>query len=150
MQSLDRAICLLFALFMAFASTEARGQRYTISGTVSAVQSGEALIGANVSAVSLELGTASNNFGFYSLTLPETDSLAILFSHVGFEPQIKKVYLVADIVLNVGLVERTADLDQVTVTAERVNAANVGETRMGVVDVPIQAVERLPAIPGGG
>ena len=59
-------------------------QNYTISGTLTDATTGEALIGANVFVISLQKGTTTNNYGFYSLTLPQTDSLGIAFTYVGY------------------------------------------------------------------
>ena len=149
--NLIRSICLMGSMLGAMAwltASPASAQRHTISGTITDAETGEVLIGANVVAVTLDKGTASNNYGFYSLTLPRTDSLAILFSYLGFEPQLKKVYLTENIVLNVLLRATSTTLGEVAVTAERTNADNVRQTFMGVVDVPIRAVERLPAILG--
>lgn len=153
MRSFGRAtgsLLLLSALLCVAAPADSATaqRRFTLSGTITDQRSGEVLIGANIIAVTLDKGTASNNYGFYSLTLPRADSLTIVFSFVGFEPQVKKVYLTSDIVFNVGLAETAEVLDVVTIMADRANADNVRNTRMGVVDVPIQAVERLPAILG--
>ena len=123
-------------------------QKYTLSGTITDEQSGEVLIGANVLAVTTDKGTASNTYGFYSLTLPRADSLTVLFSYLGYQAQLKKIYLTDDIVLDIELASGNAVLGEVTVSAERANADNVRRTQMGVIDVPIQAIERLPALLG--
>lgn len=123
-------------------------QKHTLSGTITDAQTGETLIGAGILAVTLDKGTASNTYGFYSLTLPRTDSLTVLFSFLGYTPQLKKVYLTQDIALDVRLEPTSTQLGEITVSAERANADNVRVTRMGVMDVPIQAVETLPAILG--
>ena len=113
--------CLLGALIVLTSNT-AFAQRHTISGTITDVETGEVLIGANVVAVTLDTGTASNTYGFYSLTLPQRDSLTLVYSFLGFEPQIKKIYLSTNIALDIALSPRSANLDEVTVTADRLSA----------------------------
>lgn len=62
-------LCSLFLLF--FAVLTASAQKQTISGYVEDAASGERLIGASVFPVQdLTRGTASNAYGFYSLTIP--------------------------------------------------------------------------------
>ncbi|MGB1306542.1 MAG: carboxypeptidase-like regulatory domain-containing protein, partial [Flavobacteriales bacterium] len=46
-------------------------QKYTISGFVNDNENGESLIGVNVIVQEKLVGTTSNTYGFYSLTLPE-------------------------------------------------------------------------------
>ncbi len=124
-------------------------QRHTVSGTITDAESGEVLIGANVYVVSLELGAATNAYGFYSLTIPEADSLALIVSYVGYHPQVKSLSLRDDITLDVQM-ERTVSLmNELTVTGQREEArAAIRQTRMSVVDVPVRMIEDLPAILG--
>ncbi len=143
-----RPTACLIVLFIFLTGQPVNAQKYTLSGTITDGQSGEVLIGANVLAVTLNKGTASNTYGFYSLTLPRADSLTLLFSYLGYQSQLKKIYLTQDIELDIRLESANAVLGEITVSAERSNADNVRQTRMGVVDVPIRVIERLPAILG--
>ena len=143
-----RPAVFLVALITFGMGQPVHAQKSTLSGTLTDGQSGEMLIGANVLAVTMDKGTASNTYGFYSLTLPTTDSLTVLFSYIGYHPQLKKIYLTDDIVLDVQLEPARSVLGEVTVEAERANADNVRRTQMGVIDVSIRAIERLPAILG--
>ncbi len=139
---------VLIALMVFAVSSPSVAQNYTLSGHITDVESGEDLIGATVLAVTLDRGAASNTYGFFSLTLPKTDSLTVLFSFLGYQPQLKKIYLTQDVALDIQLKASSTLLSEIAVTAERANADYVRQTRMGVVDVPIQAVEKLPAILG--
>lgn len=57
--------------------------RYTLSGTLKDADSGEVLIGATVYITFIQKGTTSNTYGFYSITLPEKDSMGVVFSYLG-------------------------------------------------------------------
>ena len=59
-------------------------QTATLSGFVRDASSGEALIGATVILKELQTGTASNAFGFYSITVPK-GSYTISYSFIGFK-----------------------------------------------------------------
>jgi len=58
--------------------------KYTISGYLKDKRNSETLLGATVYAKGTSMGTATNSYGFYSLTLPE-GSYEIIFSFIGFE-----------------------------------------------------------------
>ncbi len=66
-------------------------QKFTINGYVKDANTGEYLIGANVfNRVDYD-GTATNTFGFYSLTLGQ-DSVMLVASYVGYEPMVLQFY----------------------------------------------------------
>ena len=142
-----RAALCLFPVILFFA-TESLGQKYTISGIVRDADSGEVLIGASIHALSFATGTVSNRYGFYSLTLPQSDSTTIAYTFIGFEPQVKKVYLDDNLRLDIDLVSAETILEGIIVTAETAAEKNVRSTQMSVIDVPIRFVEELPAILG--
>ena len=57
--------------------------KFTVSGTISNKNSNETLIGVNVSVSGIKTGVTTNEYGFYSLTLPK-GGYEIIFSYVGF------------------------------------------------------------------
>jgi hypothetical protein len=57
---------------------------YTVSGYVQDIQTGERLIGATIYSPSRNAGTTTNQFGFFSLTLP-LDTNALQVSYVGYD-----------------------------------------------------------------
>ena len=46
-------------------------QKFTLSGTISDAKSNETIIGVNVYIPELKTGTTTNEYGFYSITLPK-------------------------------------------------------------------------------
>ena len=127
------------------ANTSAQAQ-FTLSGFITDSQSGEKLIGANLFVHGLNTGTVTNNYGFYSLTLP-ADSLYLTISYIGYEPRNFSMDLTQDIELNVELVPEAITLDGVEIVAERIED-RVASTEMSVVDVPITEVKKLPVLFG--
>ena len=64
-------------------------EKYSISGNITDSH-GESLIGANIYVSELNVGTSSNNYGFYSLTLPK-GIYNIVYSYIGFNTETKQV-----------------------------------------------------------
>jgi len=123
-------------------------QNHTISGYVRGAETGEAMIGVTIYATKYKTGVATNNYGFYSLTLPQTDSLGIVFSYIGYTPQIKKIFFTQDFKLNIKLAPSTNMLETFSVSATKNNDDNVQKPTMSVIDVPIEKIKELPAILG--
>ncbi|MBN1108142.1 MAG: TonB-dependent receptor [Bacteroidales bacterium] len=120
--------------------------RHTISGFVREAGSGELLTGVNVYLSDHRTGTVTNNYGFFSLTLPETDSLVVTASYVGFKPETRKIALRRDTELNFDL-ESNAMLDEVKITAEKTEKQSES-ARMSTISVPVAQVKNVPSLLG--
>ncbi|MEL6534174.1 MAG: TonB-dependent receptor [Bacteroidota bacterium] len=88
----------------------------TVSGYVTDLRTGEALIGVSVFDTLSHQGTATNGYGFYSLVLP-AGSRSIRFSYVGYQTGWLAIGGTTDQVLNMGLTSETQTLQQVVVEA---------------------------------
>ena len=121
-------------------------QTYTLSGFVTDVESGEKLIGANLFVFDLNTGTVTNNYGFYSLTLP-ADSIFLRVSYIGYESRTFSIDLRSDLELDVELTGEAVDLEGVEIVAERVEN-RIASTQMSAVNVPIIEIQKLPALFG--
>lgn len=119
-------------------------QKYTISGFVNDNENGESLIGVNVIVQEKLVGTTSNTYGFYSLTLPE-GSYEISFTYIGFETLKQSVNLNKNISLNVDLISSSTDIGEVTIVAEE---TVVERTQTSIVEVPVQLIKNIPALLG--
>ena len=120
--------------------------KHSISGYVREQGSGETLIGVSVYQPGTNNGTASNTYGFYSLTLPSTDSLTLVFSYVGYKPVIRRMSLRHNIELNIAL-EPNASLQEVEVIASR--QESVTETpQMSNIEIPVSQIKNIPALLG--
>jgi hypothetical protein len=127
-------------------SVYAQSPRHTVSGFVHDAQTGESLIGATVSLPGAHVGTITNRYGFYSLTLP-ADSVAIAVSFIGYQPQVFRFRLAADTTLYVRLRPMALGLDEVVVEAER-NRRIEETTRMSTIGVPVSQIQEMPALLG--
>lgn len=133
----------LFLILLSFESLQAQN-KFTISGYISEKGSKENLPGVSVYVPKLKVGTTSNNYGFFSITLPK-DSVEIIFSYVGFKAQKLNLYLDKSVSMNIEL--GGVDLQEVTVSAEQSKRVSE-ETQMSTIDIPMEQIKQIPALMG--
>lgn len=141
----QRTNLLFFFAFFLFTNFISAQEKFTINGYVQDAESGEKLLGVNIFDTKSKLGTVSNTYGFYSLTLPK-DSVYLAFSYVGYQTKYIGIYLDKDISLNIDL-GSAVDLEEVVVVAEEMERIEE-ETRMSTVTVPIETIKKIPALLG--
>jgi hypothetical protein len=120
-------------------------QTFTISGYVEDMATGEKMIGANVFDPNSELGTSTNTYGFYSLTLP-SDSVFLVVSYIGYEKKIYQLDLIQDITLNFEISEGES-LETIEITGEQMDKIEE-RVQMSQVEIPIMQIKSLPAFLG--
>jgi len=76
--------------------------KITISGYLRDLETGESLISANVYVYDKSLGTVSNEYGFYSFTIPK-GLQRVHYSYLGYQITVKELKLSKDTVVNVSL-----------------------------------------------
>ena len=104
-----RIIFLFLLLNFNFIYTQ---NSFTISGYVQDNSNNELIIGASVIVKELQIGTVTNNYGFFSLTLVEGD-YDLIFQSLGFEDQSLNLSLNKNISVNIFLNEKIESLDEV-------------------------------------
>ena len=120
-------------------------RRFTISGYVTDGASSETLIGANILDSRQRVGTATNPFGFYTLTLPEGDA-ELIFSYLGYETRHSSFPLNKDTVLNIRL-DSNNELAEVIVLSDK-KEAGIQATAMGAYEIPMAQIQHTPAVLG--
>lgn len=137
---------LLF--FLVFISTAAWAQNATVSGSLHDSQNGESLIGATVQAPGLGKGNASNEYGFYSLSIPEgNDSVLLRFAYIGYQTQTLKILPKGSIKLDIELMPVGSVLEEVVVKASGLDEKRKS-TEMSVSTISTRDVKALPALFG--
>ncbi len=136
---------LLFFLTISCCPSLQAQEKFTISGYVEDAYSGEKLIAATVFDLHSKLGTITNTYGFFSLTLPK-DSVELVFSYVGYEAQSLSFQLEKDRQLNIKL-RQGKFLEEVEVVAEKVERIE-RNTQMSQASVPVEQIKKLPALLG--
>jgi hypothetical protein len=119
---------------------------HTISGYVKEAVSGESLIGVNIYLSDHKTGTVTNTYGFYSMTIPASDSIMLVVSYVGFTPEIVNVSLHKDIELNIDL-KTNILLHEVTVTADR-REKQSESVKMSTIKLQVAQIKNVPSLLG--
>ena len=120
--------------------------RYTLSGYVRDSLSRETLIGATIQAKETGRSVSTNQYGFYSLTLPEGE-YTLLVSFVGYSPFEKKISLHADLELNLPVLSKSSLSQEIIISARRKDA-NVTNAQMGQIDLIMNRMRSVPVIFG--
>ena len=110
-------IALTFFLLLAAIGTIAQS-RYTVSGTLTDKKNGETLIGATIYVLGSGGGSATNAYGFYSITLP-AGKYHLLFRMVGFKTDTVEIDLRKNLKLNQSLTENAQELTEVVISAKK-------------------------------
>ena len=118
----------------------------TISGYVKDTANAESLLSASVYIVELGKGINTNEFGFYSLTVPP-GKYTLKISYVGYSTRVEVVDLTKDTRLNVDLKSATVEKEEVVITGEK-KGNNVESTAMGKQVISMEQVKTIPAFMG--
>ncbi len=135
----------VMVLFSALTFLSAQTTRYTVSGYVYEKGSRETLVGANIYESNLRIGSTSNTYGFYSITLP-ADSVVLIFSYVGYVPEIRELVLTGNLRLDIEL-DPAIELQEVVVTDERLTRISQS-VQMSRLEVPIHQARNIPSLLG--
>lgn len=107
-------------------------EKVTLSGVVSDVNNNETLIGVSVYISELNIGTYTNEYGFYSITLPK-GNYSIQVSYIGFETFSEKLEINQNVKKNFGLKESKQELKEVVIT-ENAYKTNIKKPEMSVIN----------------
>ncbi len=121
-------------------------EKFTIKGYIKDKKNGEALIGAIIQKKGTSIGVSTNEYGFYSLTLPKGEH-SLVFNYLGYNPVEKNILLNDNITLNIELEEKENVLQEVEITSEAEDK-NIKSIEMSVAKLDIKQVEKIPALLG--
>ena len=130
--------CLQFSLFA----------QLTISGIVTDQNSGEKLLFASVYNKKSGIGTVTNEYGFFSLTVP-MDTATITLSYLGYIPYTIVVHKGNINELNFTLSKASTEVNTVTINVSRTPQEEIhNSTQMSAVKIPIKDIKYIPSIGG--
>jgi len=135
-------ILFLFLCPLAVLSQE----KFTLSGTIIDSQSNETLIGVNILIPEINSGTMTNEYGFYSITLPK-GTYKVQLSYLGFQSLIETIVLDKNITQNFKLSEAAESLDEVIIT-ENIEELNIRKPQMSVNALSINTIKQMPVVLG--
>jgi hypothetical protein len=119
--------------------------RATLAGYVRDSKTGEAIVGASLYADTSTRIVITDQFGYYSLTLPKGRHV-IRISSQGMKETRRQVVVYGDGKLSVDMQEYIASLKTAIVSAER--TSNTRSVQMGVNRLNIKTIKQIPAVFG--
>jgi hypothetical protein len=119
--------------------------KVTLSGTVTDSKTNETLIGVSVYIPELKAGINTNEYGFYSITLPKGD-YSLNLSYLGYQTVSETLHLSGDLKKNYALVEQGQHLDEVVVTEK--TGTNIRKPEMSVHKLSASTIKKIPVVLG--
>ncbi len=91
-------------------------RRFTINGYIKDNKTGELLIGATIYIKELELGTISNKYGYFSITLPP-GRYTLFMSYMGYENKEYAVELTSNMKFDISMAQSLQLMEEVVITS---------------------------------
>ena len=141
----NKRILFIFSMFFFFLNLHAQ-EKFTLSGIITDEINGETLIGVNVIINELKTGTVTNEYGFYSITLPK-GTYTVTISYLGFGDLNETVILEQNIRKNFIIKESNVQLNEVVVT-ENPYKINIKKPEMSANRLSIATIKQMPVLLG--
>lgn len=121
-------------------------QKVTLSGTIKDNRTAETIFGASIFIRELKLGTSSNEYGFYSLTVP-AGNYTMVISYSGFKTEDDSISLNENTKKDFLLSEFAKDMETVVVTTSK-KRSEIRNTEMSVNRLSVQTIKQMPVVLG--
>ena len=137
---------ILLGIFISFISLTQGQNKFTFSGSITESSSNETLIGVNVLIPELSTGTTTNEYGFFSITLPE-GQYNITISYLGYKTINRTILLNQDISEKFQLETNIEELNEVVIT-ENAERLKLRSAQMSVNKLSINTIKQIPVVLG--
>ena len=119
----------------------------TISGDVKDFGSGESLIGATIFIPELQIGTSTNSYGWFSITIPKGQYNAQI-SYIGYiTEELQILSMRNNTEFSINLKKTSNNLDEIKLTGERKDI-NIQSSDIGKVELEIKTIDKIPVLMG--
>ena len=125
--------------------------RITLSGYIKDSRTGESLIGASIHVPAAGMGISSNNYGFYSITVPAADTIVLEISYVGYKKLIRKVNAHDNLTLSIDLEHdyKQEEINKFTIANDK-REDNVKKNQSALIDLSSDMIVASPSVSGSG
>ena len=120
--------------------------KYTISGSIYDKSSNETLIGATIYFPNLSVGTTSNEYGFYSITIPK-GAHEISLSYLGYKTKNESIILTDKISKDFYLLESSESLDEIIIQ-NNIEKVNIRTAQMSINKLSSKTIKQIPVVLG--
>lgn len=121
--------------------------KFTLSGIVKDAVTGETLLGANIIIKNSNKGAVTNEYGFYSITLPQ-DNYTFQVSYLGYSTKEITHKLIENTKLNIELKPQSSELNEIVITSNNATKSQVRNIITGVSNLKRKDIKQLPAFFG--
>ncbi|RWX01629.1 TonB-dependent receptor [Flavobacterium cerinum] len=136
----------LTMLLLLIFSTVFAQEKFTLSGTIADDSSNETLIGASVYIKELQKGVTTNEYGFYSISLP-AGTYTVQISYVSFATKEETIELKSNVRKNVNLSTNSEELQEVVISDNR-KRAEIRRPEMSVNRMTAEEIKKMPVVMG--
>lgn len=136
----------IYILFFLLSLSILGQEKFTISGTVYDISSNETLIGVSLYFPELNAGTTTNEYGFYSITIPE-GTYKVLISYLGFTTISEEINLSKKIIKDFKLKEEAESLDEIIIQTD-IEKLNIKSPQMSVNKLTSASIKQIPVVLG--
>ncbi|MCX7552224.1 TonB-dependent receptor [Xanthomarina sp. F2636L] len=140
-----RILWLLVVISLKFHGLFAQ-DNVTLSGIVSDISSNETLIGVNILIPELKTGAITNEYGFYSITLPK-GTYNLVISYLGYSNVSETISLEKNLNKNFSLSEAIESLNEVLIK-DNVEKLNIKKPQMSVNSLSSNTIKQIPVVFG--
>ncbi len=136
----------LFLLLITTTFTSFAQEKFTLSGSITDSNSNETLIGVNILIPELKTGVTTNEYGFYSITLPK-GNYTVQISYLGYQPTEERINLIQNTKNNFKLSENETVLKEVIITDNK-SKTDIRKPEMSVNKLSISTIKKMPVVLG--
>jgi CarboxypepD_reg-like domain/TonB-dependent Receptor Plug Domain len=126
--------------------SELAKQKFTLSGTIIDANSNETLIGVNIAIPKLKTGVTTNEYGFYSITVPK-GNYTIQITSLGYQTIEESINLDQNIKNNFKLLNNETLLKEVVIIDTKTKT-DIRKPEMSVNKLSISAIKKMPVVLG--
>ena len=121
-------------------------RKLIISGYVTDSETGERLAGVTVIEINLKVGTSTNEYGYYSLAVPE-GKWELQLSYIGYKTITHDGQVTKNIIHDFVMERNDTQLGEVVIEAKR-SDENVRAPSMGMVKLDVRTIKTIPSLLG--
>jgi hypothetical protein len=136
----------IFLLFFLTSFISLSQESSTLSGTIYDDYNNETLIGVSIYFPELNSGTTSNEYGFYSITVPKGNH-KIQISYLGYSTLLETIELLEKTSKNFNLKEASERLNEIVIESD-IEQLNLKTPQMSVNNLTSSTIKQIPVVLG--
>jgi hypothetical protein len=136
----------IFLLFFLTSFISFSQENSTLSGTIYDDYNNETLIGVSIYFPELNSGTTSNEYGFYSITVPKGNH-TIQISYLGYSTLLETIILLEKTSKNFNLKEASESLNEIIIESN-IEKLNLKTPQMSVNNLTSSTIKQIPVVLG--